>query len=105
MALLGLDMHTDDSDVTFNVCLGKQFTGSGLIFCGMMGSPEHRQLSAIYHHKVGRCVVHLGRKRHGADNIATGERVNLIIWNVNNTYRNTDEYDNHKYEKESGPPS
>ena len=26
---LGLDMHTDDSDVTFNVCLGKEFSGAG----------------------------------------------------------------------------
>jgi hypothetical protein len=24
---LGLDMHTDASDVTLNVCLGRQFTG------------------------------------------------------------------------------
>ena len=30
---LGLDMHTDDSDVTFNVCLGKAFAGAGLTFC------------------------------------------------------------------------
>ena len=34
---LGLDMHTDDSDVTFNVCLGKDFTGAGLQFCGVLG--------------------------------------------------------------------
>lgn len=30
-----LDMHTDDSDVTWNICLGKEgFVGSGLTFCG-----------------------------------------------------------------------
>lgn len=30
-----LDMHTDDSDVTWNICLGKDgFQGSGLTFCG-----------------------------------------------------------------------
>ena len=34
---LGLDMHTDDSDVTFNVCLGKAFAGAGLTFCGVLG--------------------------------------------------------------------
>merc|ERR1719231_1610739 len=33
---LGLDMHTDDSDVTYNICLGKEFSGAGLTFCGMM---------------------------------------------------------------------
>ncbi|KAK3239401.1 hypothetical protein CYMTET_50678 [Cymbomonas tetramitiformis] len=66
---LGLDMHTDDSDVTFNLCLGKEFTASGLTFCGMMGDPTHRQFTFAYQHRVGRCVVHLGRKRHGADDI------------------------------------
>lgn len=41
----GLDMHTDDSDVTFNVCLGKNFTGATLTICGMGGTPEHRQFA------------------------------------------------------------
>ena len=27
-------MHTDDSDVTFNICLGLDFQGAGLQFCG-----------------------------------------------------------------------
>mgnify|MGYP003333528851 CR=1 FL=1 len=36
---LGLDMHTDASDVTLNVCLGKEFTGAGLTFCGVRGDP------------------------------------------------------------------
>ncbi|KAH8054313.1 procollagen-lysine 5-dioxygenase [Aureococcus anophagefferens] len=39
----GLDMHTDDSDVTFNVCLGEVFAGAGLTFCGGVGTPDHRQ--------------------------------------------------------------
>ena len=34
---LGLDMHTDNSDITFNVCLGRDFDGAGLTFCGHMG--------------------------------------------------------------------
>ena len=41
----GLDMHTDDSDVTLNVCLGREFTASGLTFCGEVGKPDHRQAS------------------------------------------------------------
>jgi hypothetical protein len=33
-----LDMHTDDADVTWNICLGKEgFEGSGLTFCGEHG--------------------------------------------------------------------
>jgi len=42
----GLDMHTDDSDVTLNVCLGRNFTASGLTFCGDMGTADHRQATA-----------------------------------------------------------
>ena len=38
-----LDMHTDDSDVTFNICLGKDFEGAGLQFCGNMGTKQHRR--------------------------------------------------------------
>jgi hypothetical protein len=32
-------MHTDDSDVTLNVCLGRDgFRAAGLRFCGGMGT-------------------------------------------------------------------
>lgn len=63
-------LHTD---VTFNVCLGKEpFTGAGLTFCGVIGTPQHRQFNLSYKHVIGRCVVHLGRQRHGADDIKEG---------------------------------
>ena len=73
----GLDMHTDDSDVTFNVCLGRNFTAAGLTFCGNMGAGDHRQISHRYLHHKGRAVMHLGRRRHGADDISQGHRMNL----------------------------
>ena len=37
-------------------------------------------------------MIHLGTKRHGADDITSGERNNLIIWNHNYEYRGTDDY-------------
>jgi len=98
-----LDVHVDDSDVTFNVCLGRHFKGCGLVFCGMVGSPEHRQWCHTYNHKIGKCVVHLGRKRHGADNITEGERLNLIIWNHSIAWRSSRESQN-VFSQESGPP-
>ena len=49
---LGLDMHTDNSDVTFNVCLGREFSAAGLAFCGQMGKPAHRQFSFRYPHPL-----------------------------------------------------
>merc|ERR1719359_1321074 len=101
---LGLDMHTDDSDVTFNVCLGLDFDGAGLQFCGYMGQSDHRKHSYTYKHVKGSCVVHPGRLRHGADDISRGERLNLILWNRSSVYRRSNEYQQPKYDKEAGPP-
>lgn len=101
---LGLDMHTDDSDVTFNVCLGLEFAGAGLEFCGLMGSTNHRKHTYTYHHIKGSCVCHLGRQRHGADDIQSGERLNLIIWNHSSTYRQSRAFENPPFVAEGGPP-
>jgi len=91
---LGLDMHTDACDVTLNVCLGREFTGAGLTFCGLRGDPSQRERTFTYRHThvVGRAVVHLGHHRHGADDIVSGERFNLIMWNKSSTYRLTQEF-------------
>ncbi|CAJ1426150.1 unnamed protein product [Effrenium voratum] len=108
---LGLDMHTDDSDVTFNVCLGKDFKGAGLQFCGNQGAPDHRHASLCYQHQLGRCVVHRGHRRHGADDITEGERLNLILWTRNIEYRRSRYWSRHNlqsrstgYQRETGPP-
>lgn len=89
---LGLDMHHDDSDVTLNVCLGKDFTGATLSFCGGFGLADHRKHVHTYKHEKGRAIIHLGSHRHGADDIATGERYSLIVWNHNGPWRESDEY-------------
>lgn len=89
---LGLDMHMDDSDVTFNVCLGEIFTGATLTFCGNFGSRNHRKSVANYTHEIGRAVMHLGLRRHGADDIESGTRVNMIVWNHNNKFRSSSAY-------------
>lgn len=108
---LGLDMHTDDSDVTFNVCLGKDFKGAGLQFCGDQGATDHRKASLQYQHRVGHCVVHRGHRRHGADDITEGERLNLIVWTRNIEYRRSRLWSkfniqsrSSSYKRESEPP-
>lgn len=83
----GLDMHHDASEATLNVCLGKEFTGAGLRFCGQFGSGNHRSTQHVHQHVKGRAILHLGRHRHGADDIATGERINLIVWARNSAFR------------------
>ena len=58
-----------------------------------------------YLHETGRAVVHLGSRRHGADDIRRGERHNLIIWNVNRAYRERSDYFGRlAAEREGAPP-
>ena len=57
---LGLDMHTDACDVTLNVCLGKEFTGAGLTFCGLRGDGSGRERRFLYR-QVARPGLVVGR--------------------------------------------
>ena len=91
---LGLDMHTDACDVTLNVCLGKEFTGAGLTFCGLRGGGRERNFLYRHQHVKGRAIMHVGHHRHGADDILSGERYNLILWNKSSTFRASKEYMN-----------
>ena len=91
----GLDLHHDASEVTLNVCLGRGpssvgepgFHGSGLRFCGRFGGGDHRRTSCVHAHTPGRGVIHLGRQRHGADDLIDGERLNLIVWARSSAFR------------------
>jgi hypothetical protein len=86
-----LKSHTDDSTITFNVCLGKPgFEGSPVYFEGVretsitkipkaMSAFDQQQVQEI-HHKIGMGLLHVGSHVHGAKKITAGERVNLIVW-------------------------
>lgn len=93
----GLDMHHDASEVTVNVCLGRDnFKGGDLLFCGHAGSSSHRKYQFSYAHVKGRAVLHLGRHRHGAEDIiqadsseehSNAERLNYIMWLRSSVFR------------------
>ena len=69
------------TDVTLNVCIGKEFGGATLTFCGsLFDNGTHRKHAHTYTHQLGRAVLHLGTHRHGADSITWGERYSLIVW-------------------------
>ena len=54
-------------------------------------------------HKLGYAIMHLGRHRHGAEDITSGERMNLVIWSYSYNLRSsTANMKNH--EEEAGPP-
>lgn len=75
-----LDFHYDSSQVTINVCLGKSFTGGSLYFNGLMHDPDSHNEDFEFQHQKGRGILHLGQHRHGANNIQSGTRYNMIVW-------------------------
>ncbi len=82
---VSLDFHVDASDVTLNVCLGKEFSGGELYFRGVRcGRCQETPWTAAeeFHivHVRGQAILHRGRHRHGAHPITGGERYNLILW-------------------------
>jgi len=89
---LSLDMHTDDSEVTINLNLHDNFSGASLNFCGVQGNLDLRTHKLSYHHKKGRAVIHAGTHRHGAADITTGERHNLIFWCMSSNYRKGEDF-------------
>lgn len=86
-----LDFHVDTSEVTLNVCLGKEFTGGNLYFRGVRCS-RHQETPWTpaedfeVGHRPGQAILHRGRHRHGAHPIISGQRHNLILWCRSSTF-------------------
>jgi hypothetical protein len=89
-----LDMHTDDSDVTVNIALSpvSGFQGGDLDICGLSGTQEHRLFRSRIAHLQGHAILHLGLQRHGALDVVSGERNNLIVWCRSRRYRMSEAY-------------
>lgn len=87
-----LDFHVDASDITLNVCLGNIFTGGELFFGGIRCSqcqqtPPHQKEEFQIVHQPGHAILHRGKHRHSAQNIESGERLNLILWCMSSLYQ------------------
>lgn len=73
--------HTDDSEVTLNICLGEEgFTGGLLDFRGLRGTKDQSELLGTYQPVVGKAVFHAGRHFHDVTPITSGNRFALIVW-------------------------
>ncbi|KAJ8550802.1 hypothetical protein K7X08_000172 [Anisodus acutangulus] len=87
-----LGFHVDDSEVTLNVCLGKQFSGGELFFRGVrcekhVNAQTQPEEIFDYSHVAGRAVLHHGRHRHGARATTSGHRINLLLWCRSSVFR------------------
>ncbi|KAJ3695721.1 hypothetical protein LUZ60_001098 [Juncus effusus] len=92
-----LGFHVDDSEVTLNVCLGKQFTGGELFFRGVRCDKHvntESQADEIfeYAHVPGQAILHKGRHRHGARATTAGHRINLLLWCRSTFFREAKKY-------------
>ncbi|KAJ6822761.1 putative PKHD-type hydroxylase [Iris pallida] len=92
-----LGFHVDDSEVTLNVCLGKQFCGGELYFRGIrcdkhVNSESQPEEILEYSHVPGQAVVHRGRHRHGARPTTSGHRINLLLWCRSSVFREMKKY-------------
>ncbi|XVF86133.1 hypothetical protein PTKIN_Ptkin18bG0016200 [Pterospermum kingtungense] len=92
-----LGFHVDDSEVTLNICLGKQFSGGDLFFRGVrcdkhVNTETHSDEILDYSHVPGHAVLHRGRHRHGARATASGHRVNLLLWCRSSVFRELRKY-------------
>ncbi|XP_050409898.1 2-oxoglutarate and iron-dependent oxygenase domain-containing protein 2 [Patella vulgata] len=87
---INLSYHYDNSEVTLNIALGKQFTGSGLYFGDMKSNSGKVSTSGFtkYDHQLGVGLLHRGQHMHGASPLTSGERYNIIIWMRSSEIRN-----------------
>lgn len=73
--------HTDDSELTFNLCLGeKGFDGGDLVFDGLRGEPEQYKRHGTYSPQIGKAILHAGKHLHAVNEVKSGNRYVLIIW-------------------------
>lgn len=92
-----LGFHVDDSEVTLNVCLGKEFAGGDLFFRGVrcdkhVNTETQPEEILDYSHVPGHAVLHRGRHRHGARATTAGHRINLLLWCRSSVFRELKKY-------------
>ena len=73
--------HTDDSEVTLNLCLGDtDFVGGEVQFSGLRGTPMEGVTLGSFQPVVGTALLHAGRHLHEVTEVMNGNRYAYIIW-------------------------
>lgn len=72
--------HTDDSEVTLNLCLGDFFTGGNVKFSGLRGTRDEGIVLGEFEPVVGTALLHAGRHLHEVTEVMSGNRFVLIVW-------------------------
>lgn len=72
--------HTDDAEITLNLCFGDQFDGGDLHFWGVRGDQTAGNFIGEYQPEIGRAVIHSGRHLHEVTEVTSGDRFAFIQW-------------------------
>ena len=72
--------HTDDSEVTLNVCIGEDFEGGALNFRGLRGVDNSGQVIGDFEPRLGTALLHAGRHFHEVTQVTAGNRYAYIVW-------------------------
>ena len=75
----GLKKHTDDSDITLNICISNECKGGELYVNNLRNKSSSNNGENIKLIK-GHGIIHPGRMFHAVNDISNGNRVVLIIW-------------------------
>eukprot|EP00934_Nitzschia_sp_Nitz4_P007076 Nitzschia sp. Nitz4//scaffold171_size48012//27340//28653//NITZ4_007126-RA/size48012-processed-gene-0.4-mRNA-1//1//CDS//3329538704//7066//frame0 len=72
--------HTDDSEVTLNLCLQPAKDGGDVVMWGVRGTSQFGQLQGEYSPSAGRGLLHVGRHHHEVTQVLKGDRLALVLW-------------------------
>ena len=76
-----LNLHTDDSEVTINICIGSDyFQGGDIEMHGYRGQSHTSTVVTPIKPIIGRAILHAGRQLHKVLPVTSGERHMLIMW-------------------------
>jgi hypothetical protein len=87
LSRVSLVPHTDDSEVTLNVGLGRQFEGGALRLRGLRCAAGEGRVQSDIMPRAGCAVLHLGQHLHEVTPVTAGERYALIMWMRSQAYR------------------
>jgi len=82
-----LEAHTDDSEVTLTVCLGRDYEGGEVTLKHLRSHPNEGETQSSIKMKTGEATLVLGQQMHEVQEITNGERYIFVIWFRREKYR------------------
>ncbi|EOA37966.1 hypothetical protein CARUB_v10009434mg [Capsella rubella] len=92
-----LGYQIDDSEITLNVCLSKQFEGGEICFRGTRckkhaKTDAHPEEIFDYRQIPGQAILYRGCHRNGARATTSGYRTNMFLWCKSSLFREMQTY-------------